>query len=269
MDDLRRGKLTLPWKGFAEHCDYTEEEFASILAPIPDECRDEEIKGVVLEVAGYYAACIRRGAEKTEELDRVELLAAWAKERAERVDPLARWIAEEAERQDLADISEDYREAGRLALDPKPADTRKQLETIRKNLPPILEVLRTLTPVAHSGLTTRSDKKVDEENLFFDIKTFLDVGSRLLNRAEQAELPQSRPGPRPTSRNEARTQCIVALQKLWVECVGKEPSPSWHPVCDVDTGRFLDFCDAVFGPVDPENNDGLGSAIRRVLKALK
>ena len=127
IGDLRRGELTVPWYGYARDCTYTEEEFAPILAAIPHECPYGEIKAVVQEIAGYFSICVRTDAEKAAELERTDRFASRIKYHAER---------------------DAYREAARLAFDPRPTDTRDQLKTLLKNLPPVLKALQTFTPAA-------------------------------------------------------------------------------------------------------------------------
>ena len=84
MDDLRRGKLTLPWKGFAEHCDYTKERFASILKAIPPhECPNEDIVSVLQEIIGYFAIHVLRDAEKVLEEEHKSLILQYLKAIAE------------------------------------------------------------------------------------------------------------------------------------------------------------------------------------------
>ena len=110
----------------------------------------------------------------------------------------------------------------------------------------------------------------DQQQMFFqDIATFLDFGRHLLDLADEAQLPQSKTGTRQTPRNAARDACIEALASLWMECLGTEPSVSWNNHDQEDTGPFVRFCNAVFTRVDPDQNRGLASAVRRVLRGLK
>ena len=254
MDDLRRGKFTLPWKGFAEHCDYTEERFASILRAIPPhECLNEDIVSVLQEIVGYFAVHVLRDAEKVLEL--------------ERTDRFARRIADKAER-------EAYREEARPTFDPQRTDAKDQLKKLVKTLRPALRAVRALKGPAAGELMYRRnpDQQLGttvRDTFFEEIDTFFHFGQELIELIEGAELPRSKPGARQTHRYAARSSCIQALGVLWVESVGSSPTVNWNDHEQKDTGPFLRFCQAVFGPADPENNKGLASAIRRVLTAVK
>ena len=250
MDDLRRGKFTLPWKGFAEHCDYTEERFASILRAIPPhECPNEDIVSVLREIVGDFAVHVRRDAEKVLEL--------------ERTDRFARRIADKAER-------EAYREEARPTFDPQRTDAKDQLKKLVKTLRPALRAVRALKGPAAGELVYRRNPNQQlgttvRDTFFEEIDTFLHFGQELIELIEGAELPRSNTGSQTTLRNKARDACIEALRTLWMESVGEEPRVTWNNYAEADSGPFIRFCKEVFGPADPDHHRGLGSHVRRVL----
>ena len=69
MDNLRQGKLTLPWTGHAEHCNYTEEQFAVILDEMPaHKIPAEDVRCVLQEIVGYFKRALHSANTLVEDI---------------------------------------------------------------------------------------------------------------------------------------------------------------------------------------------------------
>jgi len=69
VDNLRQGKLTLPWTGHAEHCNYTEEQFAVILDEMPaHKIPAEDVRCVLQEIVGYFKRALHSANTLVEDI---------------------------------------------------------------------------------------------------------------------------------------------------------------------------------------------------------